>query len=121
MKWLPGTRLQHYPHQATYWAHRQPDGYGAEAWVAPEIIRCRWELNTTERSSNTFGSAAGNSQVNVADSIVYVQKLLLQGGYLFFGVTTLSDPASDSSCFIIRTVTGVPSLRGQFSEYAARL
>jgi hypothetical protein len=67
--------------KAVYWAPKElsgGDGFGRKAFEAPVEIECRWDDEVKE-----FVDSNGNK--NISSSIVYPDRDLKIGGWLFLG------------------------------------
>lgn len=89
---------------ATSWVST-PDGYGGHTFGSPTPIKCRWE-DRTER----FMSMLDRKEI-VSNSIVYIDRNLKVGDYLFEGTTVGADPTVISGAQQIKRFDKTPNLR----------
>lgn len=94
---------------AVYWGSPAPDGYGGHTFADPIEIKVRWEEKTV-----LFIDAEGKE--NRSRAIVYVDRDVSLGGYLFLG--TLDDldssqnPLTTNNTWEIRNFQKIPTLKG---------
>lgn len=98
----------------TYWAPSTPDGYGGKAYSSPTSIKGRWE-DTVE----LFIDAIGREKVSMAR--VYVDRQLVNGGFIFLGTNSSTDPTSVDGAREIRQVRKIPDLRAKSFEHRVML
>lgn len=87
---------------ATYWPPAGNDGSGLVSFGSPETIACRWQ-NKNDRVTSPSGEEF------VSKAVVYTEKQLDLGGYLFLGESLAADPKSVGH--IIRQRGDSPNLR----------
>lgn len=98
-----------YPQKATYWERSVDDAYGGYSYGTPEIIDVRWEEREEEVVS-------GGGELVRSHAVVWSQNRLLEGGYLFLGETTETDPTKvvdvngKEVAYPIRRIRSIPSL-----------
>lgn len=80
---------------ATYWSPGANDGLGGFSFGAPIQIACRWQ-NTAVLFKDTQGKDV------VSSAVVYPDRPLLAAGWIFLGVSAVSNP---------RTVTGAQEIK----------
>jgi len=95
--------FNHLYQKATYWAPGAVSGFGGRTFSAPVTIRVRWEDR-----AELFIDADGNEVRS--RSIVYSDISVKQGGYLFLGESTATDPTTVNNAYEIRDVTSTPNL-----------
>jgi hypothetical protein len=93
---------------ATYWSPGLDDGYGGKDFtvIPPVLITCRWQ-----DVAILFRDAAGREVTS--SSIVYVDRTLAIGGFLFLGDAGMAvggDPRRLAGAFEIRQIGTSPSL-----------
>jgi hypothetical protein len=82
--------------EITYWAPLTPDQFGKVAVAAPITIKCKWE-DVQELFINAQGEEVRSS------AMVYVDRDVVEQGWLFRGISTATEP---------RTVLGAKEIRG---------
>lgn len=92
---------------ATYWGVPVIDSYGTRQFVAPVLIKCRWEDRigfSIQKEGETIQSKA----------IVYPATKVEVGGYLMQGdQTATANPQDLKDAYIIQTYGEVPSVNGR--------
>lgn len=92
---------------ATYWAKGGNDPFGGTGFVAPVLIKCRWQNKT-----DLFVDQQGHERVSSA--IVYPDQPLEIGGYLALGDQTANaSPIGISGAYEIKNSGDSPSLDGR--------
>ena len=94
------------PETVTYWKFLGSDGLGGSSWGAPTTTASRIAYK-----QERFTDANGNDSISKA--VCYVDIELIDGDYVFFGVTTDLAPNSESNDVRAYAVTpsGAGSLR----------
>ncbi len=87
----------------TYWAPGDPDITGNITYDAPISICGRWE-DRTELNRDDQGVEFMSS------SIVFVDRDLLVEGYIFLGISVVSDPQTLPDAREIRSLRKVPTI-----------
>lgn len=89
---------------ATYWAPSSAkDRYGRLTYSSPVTLKVRWEDR-----NELFLDTDGNERRSV--SRVYTRYGVEEGGYLYLGTSTQSDPTNQSGALQIRAIRYSPSL-----------
>lgn len=81
----------------TYWAAAAPDGFGGFTYAAPVPLLVRWQ-----DKRDTFQDAQGEEFIS--DAIVYTSTALLENGWMFRGVSVLTDPQAQAGAYRIRRI-----------------
>lgn len=89
---------------ATLWAVT-PNGYGGSTFSAPVPIQCRWE----DRTEKFVGPI--DRQERVSKSIVYTDRNLNVGDYLFLGESAAADPSLVIGASKVERFDKIPDLR----------
>lgn len=94
-------------HSATWWA-ATPDGYGGNTFVAPVLIKCRWEDNQQLlRDTGTIITKEQSSQ-----AVVFVDRAVSIGDYLCKGdLTASADPTAVQGAYPVQNYGKVTDLR----------
>lgn len=98
----------------TYWTRSTPDGFGGYSWTAPVQIKAHWEDRT-----ELFVTSAGQSKASRA--IVYLESDVEEGGYLFLGNSSVTNPTTLSGAWEIMGFRKIPSVDGLVFERRAIL
>ncbi len=93
------------PHAATYWPPGEMNAHRDPAVGAPVAITCRWQ---DQRNKVT---TRDGTQVTT-DSVVYSDRKLAEGGWLFLGTSVAADPTSVVGARDIKATKISPSLDG---------
>ena len=96
---------------ATYWApSTRPDGTGSEPdfykekeWSSPAELICKWE-DKQELFRNDDGEEMRSK------AMVYLDEDVLQGGYLYLGGSTESDPKAVEGAYEIMSFEVISDL-----------
>ena len=99
---------------ATYWGKGAPDGFGGVAWAAPAAIKARWEDRQVQFT-------AANGEATVSRSVVYVDRDVELGGYLYLGTTSGADPTVITGAWVIQQFSKIPNLAATAFERKAFL
>ncbi len=91
--------------EITYWAPSSRDSYNKITYVSGEVILGRWE-EVRERFMGTRGEEL------ISAAIVHVKQDLLEGGYVFEGVSTQADPKDQDKAYSIRAFEKTKDLAG---------
>ncbi len=87
----------------TYWAPQTTDVFGGDTFSGPTVLQGRWE-DETELIRDKKG------QESVSMSKAYLEIDLDVNGYLFRGISTVTDPRTIDA-FEIKQKSSVPDLR----------
>jgi hypothetical protein len=124
---------RYFPEKCTYWAQKLvaspgvsygQDGYGGEAWENPVVLSCRWEDAEMERLSVAYRA---EGETVTSNAHVYTKEKLLEGGYIYRGVSTEANPSrivgpdGHQVAFVIRSISQVTGLKGDFVQNVALL
>lgn len=96
----------------TYWPPDANTASGGSTFGAPVAIKGRWQDRQV-----LFRDAQGRERVS--EAVVYVDRELVTGGYLYRGVSSASSPVSDAK--EIRQKGASPSLDGDETLYKVNL
>jgi len=99
---------------ATWWARSSVDSYGDPTFAAPVQIPVRWEQRT-----ELFVNARGEEKRS--NSIVYLDRDISIGDFLYLGTSTATDPTSVLGAQQVQDFRKVPSLDGSQFERRALL
>lgn len=91
--------------QATYWEAQEPDGFGGKVTGPATPIKCRWE----DKAVNYTGRL--DRQEEVSRAVVFVDREMRVGDWLYLGSTAESDPTALPEAFQVRKFDRVPDLR----------
>lgn len=99
-----------YNQDVTYWAPAGESGFGTRTFVAPILIKARWE----EREVVDVGGA---TEIQKSGAKVFVDRTVVLGGYLAIGdyaeiLVPELDPRALSIAHIIKQYIEVPALSG---------
>lgn len=100
---MPTVRTTDLNQTATYWARQGTDGLGGYAYAAPVTIACRWQ-----NTNDMFRDQQGREVVSAA--VVYVDREMAIGDYLYLGTSAAADPKSVSGSEEIRGYNTSPDL-----------
>jgi hypothetical protein len=89
----------------TYWGSPSDDGTGYQSFSTPVNIKARWE-DTKEIFTNTLG------REEISRAIVYCDQVVVEGGFLYNGESTESDPMDVTEAYPIKRVDNSPNLSG---------
>jgi hypothetical protein len=89
---------------ATAWVVA-PDGAGGDTFSAPVAVKCRWE----DRAEKFVGPLDRDEHISMA--VVYVDRNLAVGDYLFQGVSVAANPSLVAGAYKIRRFDKTPDLR----------
>lgn len=89
---------------ATWWA-ASPDGYGGDTFSGPVAVKCRWE----DRKEVYYGQL--DRRELVSNSVVFLDRDVSVGDWLYLGTTDASDPSLIAGAFKIQRFDKVPDLR----------
>ncbi len=90
---------------ATYWAPTTKSAYGFQAFAAPVQLSCRWEDEQEQ-----FTDRAGNNVVS--DALVHLETDVEEGGYLYLGTSTETDPTTVGGAYQIKRCMKSPDIKG---------
>jgi len=90
---------------ATLWSGQTPDGFGGCTPGSPVHIKVRWE----DKAVRYAGRIDGNEEVSRA--VVFLDRDVQVGDYLFLGLSTDADPTALEGAFQVRKFDKVPDLR----------
>lgn len=113
-----GAGRRHLNQKATYWPKASDDGYGNSVSTSPQIVKVRWEDVTEEKFSVQYQF---EGEVVISRAQVFTELALQEGGYIYLGETTESNPARVEGAFVIRKTATIPSLRGDRFENVSYL
>ncbi len=88
----------------TYWPPSTADAYGRSTYGPPVKIRGRWEDKV-----ELFIDAQGRE--DRSEAVVYVSRDVVNGGYLYLGVSTNADPTVVAGAKEIRQTGKSPTLK----------
>jgi len=106
--------MQDYTDDVTYWGSPVVDGWGVRTFVAPVVLKCRWEQHAEQ-----FLDFTGT--LSVSNAVVFVPVAVDLGGYLYLGISAASDPTTLHDAYPIRQLHEIPDLRKMFKERRAML
>ena len=98
----------------TYWAPSTPDGYGGYSYGSPQWLIGRWE----DRIEDFIDQ---NGRELTSRAVVYLDRDVEMGGYLFLGKSSATNPQTLSDAREIRDFRKIPSLRNRINERKVRL
>lgn len=87
----------------TYWGNPRPNGSGGTVFDAPVSIQARWQERREELHD-------GKGHLFVSKAQVFVDVDLDVGGYLYNGVSSMTDPTVLQGAYIIRDFVKTPNL-----------
>lgn len=90
---------------ATYWESQEPNGFGGRLTGPATPIKCRWE----DKSVRYAGRL--DHQEEISKAVVFVDREMNVGDWLFLGPTSESDPTTLEGAHQIRKFERVPDLR----------
>lgn len=99
---------------ATYWAPSTADGFGGRIYEAPINFKCRWE-------DDVQFIIGPNGEKILSKARVFTQQVLVQGGYLFRGISVAADPTTVEEAMPIVRYMETPDLRNLQTLREARL
>lgn len=88
----------------TYWAPKSTDVFGGDTFYPPKHIKARWE------SSNEL-IRVKTGEEDVVKSVIYLNDALDINGYLYNGISHLTDPRAVDGASEIRQVGSMSDLR----------
>lgn len=103
-----------YRQTATYWGSPVPNGTGGYSFDVPTTFYVRWEDRVEEFSDD-------RGEVQVSRAVVYVSREVEIGGYLYLGMSVVTDPTTVDGAFQIRQTLSIPDLRNAEQERRAYL
>lgn len=89
--------------KVTHWA-TVSDGYGGYTYLAPQILKGRWE-----DKQELFRTPAGDEAVS--KSVVYLSKAVEVGDYLYLGESVVVNPTALKGAYEVRQYNESPDLR----------
>lgn len=99
---------------ATYWAPLGTDMFGKVTYAKPITLPVRWE-----DKAELFRDKLGQEVTSKAR--VFLASDIDLDGYLFLGISAVTDPLSLDKAFEIRQVNRTPDLRNLKTLYVAFL
>ena len=87
----------------TWWGSAVPNGSGNFTYATPTTIKGRWE-----DLHQLFVTVTGEEKVS--DARVFVDRDLIEGEWLYLGVSTEANPQDVSGAHRIRRYKKIPSL-----------
>ena len=97
---------------ATFWATTGLDNFGDPTWAAPVAISVRWEIRR-----EIFLDSSGEE--NTGESVVYLDRDVARGDYLFLGTSVTADPTTVTDSRLVRDFRKSPDIRGDRFERLA--
>lgn len=91
---------------ATYWGPASTDPFGKTTFNAPIPLKVRWERKN-EQGINAKGREITSQAVVFVDDSVDVEF----DGFLYEGVSSVSDPSDLDGAYQIQNVERIPSIR----------
>ena len=95
---------------ATVWVASGTSAFGTPGYVAPVVIKVRWE----SRIEKTVDSS-GNEIISQA--YVYLPSAYTPGDYIAKGIHTDTSPHTVIGSYEMKNAQGIPNLRNTFSEH----
>ena len=99
MSWI----TQRYNQVATYWSVTGSDNSGDPTFAAPSSIKVRWEQRTVVFTRPNGEEAASSS-------VVFVKEDMVEGDFLFLGISVAVDPTTVKAAKEIQGWSKIPQL-----------
>ena len=93
----------------TYWDATGVDNFGDPTFATPATVKAKWEERT-----ELFINAEG--QEERSRSVIYVDTLLISGGYLFRGISVVADPRAVDDAYLIKDYRQISNFENTIHE-----
>lgn len=110
MSWVQ----RHLRQKVTWWQSQGNDGFGGTTYASPVVIKARWE----DRSELFYDQQGEEVR---SESVVFVDRDLSEGDYVYLGVSGSGDPTAVSGARVVRNFRKLPGLRANVFERRAML